>query len=106
MSLNYLTALCNEEKQRRKHEMTENVETTLLLNLFYFENGRYSRNEDFIAAKRRKAIALLDEDAEDLKEIDPELALEYTETIDYLDSISDEAYQAVKVDLLSRIESK
>lgn len=80
-------ALCNGGKQRRKHEMTENVETTLLLNLFYFENGRYSRNEDFIAAKRRKAIALLDEDAEDLKEIDPELALEYTETIDYLDSI-------------------
>lgn len=86
--------------------MTENIETTLLLNLFHFENGGYTRNEEFIAAKRRKAIALLNEDVDELKEIDLDLAQEYAETVSYLDSISDAAYQTVKEDLLSRIESK
>ena len=64
--------------------MNDTIETTFLLNLFYFENGTYTRNENFIEAKRRKAIALLDEDADELKAIDPELAQEYAETIRYL----------------------
>ena len=70
--------------------MNDTIETTLLLNLFYFENGTYTRNENFIEAKRRKAIALLDEDADELKAIDPELAQEYAETISYLETLSDE----------------
>ena len=56
--------------------MNDTIETTLLLNLFYLENGTYTRNESFIEAKRRKAIALLDEDADELKSIDPDLAEE------------------------------
>lgn len=85
--------------------MNDIIETTLLLNLFYFENGMYSRNDTFIEAKRRKSIALLDEDADELKEIDPDLAEEYQETISYLDSISDEDYQELKEELLSRVDS-
>lgn len=85
--------------------MNDTIETTLLLNLFYFENGAYARNDNFIEAKRRKAIALLDEDADELKEIDPDLAEEYQETISYLDSLSDESYQELKEELLSRIDS-
>lgn len=27
--------------------MNDTIETTLLLNLFYFENGTYTRNENF-----------------------------------------------------------
>lgn len=86
--------------------MNDTIETTLLLNLFYFENGTYTRNEKFIEAKRRKAIALLDDDADELKGIDPELAEEYQETISYLDSLSDEDYQSLKEDLLSRVDNK
>lgn len=86
--------------------MNETIETTLLLNLFYFENGTYTRNENFIEAKRRKAIALLDDDADELKGIDPDLAEEYQETISYLDSLSDEDYQSLKEDLLSLVDSK
>lgn len=85
--------------------MNDTIETTLLLNLFYFENGVYARNDNFIEAKRRKAIALLDEDADELKEIDPDLAEEYQETISYLDSLSDESYQELKEELLSRVDS-
>ncbi|MHA2618203.1 transcriptional regulator [Streptococcus agalactiae] len=85
--------------------MNDTIETTLLLNLFYFENGIYTRNENFIEAKRRKAIALLDEDADELKEIDPDLSEEYQETISYLDSLSDESYQELKEELLSRVDS-
>ena len=64
--------------------MNDTIETTLLLNLFYF--------------------ALLDEDADELKRIDPDLAEEYQETISYLDSLSDEDYQSLKEELLQQIE--
>ena len=84
--------------------MNETIEATLLLNLFYFENGTYTKNENFIEAKRRKAIALLDEDADELKDIDPELAQEYAETISYLETLSDEEYQTKKVELLQQVE--
>lgn len=84
--------------------MNEAIETTLLLNLFYFDNGTYTRNEPFIEAKRRKAIALLDEDADELEGIDPDLAEEYQETISYLDSLSDEDYQSLKEELLQQVE--
>lgn len=86
--------------------MNDTIETTLLLNLFYFENGTYTRNENFIKSKRRKAIALLDDDTDELKGIDPDLAEEYQETINYLDSLSDEDYQSLKEDLLSRVDNK
>ena len=84
--------------------MNDTIETTLLLNLFYFENGAYARNDNFIEAKRRKAIALLDEDADELKDIDPELAQEYAETISYLETLSDEEYQTKKEELLQQVE--
>ena len=84
--------------------MNDTIETTLLLNLFYFENGTYTKNENFIEAKRRKAIALLDEDADELKDIDPELAQEYAETIRYLETLSDEEYQTKKEELLQQVE--
>ena len=74
------------------------------MNLFYFENGTYTRNENFIEAKRRKAIALLDEDADELKAIDPELAQEYAETISYLETLSDEEYQNKKEEFLQQVE--
>ena len=84
--------------------MNDTIETTLLLNLFYFENGTYTRNENFIEAKRRKAIAILDEDADELKAIDPDLAQEYAETISYLETLSDEEYQTKKEELLQQVE--
>lgn len=84
--------------------MNDTIETTLLLNLFYFENGTYTRNENFIEAKRRKAIALLDEDADELKAIDPDLAQEYAETISYLETLSEEEYQTKKEELLQQVE--
>ena len=84
--------------------MNETIEATLLLNLFYFENGTYTKNENFIEAKRRKAIALLDEDADELKDIDPDLAQEYAETIRYLETLSDEEYQTKKEELLQQVE--
>lgn len=84
--------------------MNDTIETTLLLNLFYFENGTYTRNENFIEAKRRKAIALLDEDADELKAIDPDLAQEYAETIRYLETLSDEEYQNKKEEFLQQVE--
>ena len=84
--------------------MNDTIETTLLLNLFYFENGTYTRNENFIEAKRRKAIALLDEDADELKAIDPDLAQEYAETISYLETLSDEEYQNKKEEFLQQVE--
>ena len=84
--------------------MNDTIEATLLLNLFYFENGTYTKNENFIEAKRRKAIALLDEDADELKAIDPELAQEYAETISYLETLSDEEYQTKKEELLQQVE--
>ena len=84
--------------------MNDTIETTLLLNLFYFENGTYTRKENFIEAKRRKAIALLDEDADELKAIDPDLAQEYAETISYLETLSDEEYQTKKEELLQQVE--
>ena len=86
--------------------MNDTIETTLLLNLFYFENGTYTRNENFIEAKRRKAIALLDVDADELKHIDPDLAQEYAETINYLETLSDEDYQETKEGLIKQVEIK
>ena len=71
--------------------MNDTIETTLLLNLFYFENGTYTKNENFIEAKRRKAI-------------DPDLAQEYAETIRYLETLSDEEYQTKKEELLQQVE--
>ena len=53
--------------------MTETIETILLTNLFYFEYNRFTRNEAFILARRRKAIALLDEDLKEFKAIDERL---------------------------------
>ena len=84
--------------------MNDTIETTLLLNLFYFENGTYTRNENFIEAKRRKAIALLDEDDDELKAIDSDLAQEYAETISYLETLSDEEYQNKKEEFLQQVE--
>ena len=84
--------------------MNDTIETTLLLNLFYFENGTYTRNENFIEAKRRKAIALLDEDDDELKAIDSDLAQEYAETIRYLETLSDEEYQNKKEEFLQQVE--
>lgn len=84
--------------------MNETIKSILLTNLFHFENNRYTKNEKFIEAKRRKAIAILDEDAEELKEVDAELSEEYEETISYLDSISDEDYQSLKEGLLQQVE--
>ncbi|MGT2754713.1 hypothetical protein [Streptococcus ovis] len=78
--------------------------TTLLANLFYFENGKYSKNQNFIEAKRRKAIAILDEYREELAEIDSTVSEEYGETILYLESISDEEYLSLKEKLLSQME--
>ncbi|HEP4573349.1 TPA: transcriptional regulator [Streptococcus pyogenes] len=84
--------------------MNETIKSILLTNLFHFENNHYTKNEKFIEAKRRKAIAILDEDAEELKEVDAELSEEYEETISYLDSISDEDYQSLKEELLQQVE--
>ena len=84
--------------------MNETIEATLLLNLCYFQNGTYTKNENFVEAKRRKAIALLDEDADELKDIDSDLAQEYAETIRYLETLSDEEYQTKKEELLQQVE--
>lgn len=84
--------------------MNEIIEITLLLNLFFYEDEKYTRNETFIKAERGKAISLLDEYADQLKEIDLELSLEYQETINYLENISDEEYQEIKKDLIKRVE--
>lgn len=83
--------------------MNETIETTLLLNLFFFENGEYQKNEEFIQSKRRKAISLLEEDAEELQLIDANLAQEYTDTISYLESISDEEYQNIKKEIIESV---
>lgn len=81
--------------------MTETIETILLTNLFYFEHNRFTRNETFILARRRKAIALLDEDLKELKAIDERLAQDYQETISYLETLSDEDYQTLKEDIIA-----
>lgn len=83
--------------------MNATIETTLLLNLFYVDNGVYSRNDVFIEARRRKAIALLDEDAHELKAIDPDLSQEYQETVRFLESLSDEAYQSLKEKVMTQM---
>ena len=84
--------------------MTETIETILLTNLFYFEHNRFTRNETFILARRRKAIALLDEDLKELKAIDERLAQDYQETIAYLEILSDEDYQTLKEDIIASID--
>lgn len=84
--------------------MTETIETILLTNLFYFEHNRFTRNETFILARRRKAIALLDEDLKELKAIDERLAQDYQETIAYLETLSDEDYQTLKEDIIASID--
>lgn len=84
--------------------MTETIETILLTNLFYFEHNRFTRNETFILARRRKAIALLDEDLKELKAIDERLAQDYQETISYLETLSDEDYQTLKEDIIASID--
>lgn len=85
--------------------MNDAIETTLLLNLFSYENEHYKREEDFIEAKRRKAIYLLDALADELKEIDETLYNEYQETIRYLEEISDEEYQNVKNDIIESVKN-
>ncbi len=48
--------------------------------------GLYTRNERFIEAnKRKKAISILDEDANNLKYIDEGLYNDYKETIAFLE---------------------
>lgn len=84
--------------------MTETIETILLTNLFYFEHNRFTRNEAFILARRRKAIALLDEDLKELKAIDERLAQDYQETIAYLETLSDEDYQTLKEDIIASVD--
>lgn len=84
--------------------MTETIETILLTNLFYFEHNRFTRNETFIFARRRKAIALLDEDLKELKAIDERLAQDYQETIAYLETLSDEDYQTLKEDIIASVD--
>lgn len=84
--------------------MTETIETILLTNLFYFEHNRFTRNETFILARRRKAIALLDEDLKELKAIDERLAQDYQETISYLETLSDEDYQTLKEDIIASVD--
>ena len=84
--------------------MTETIETILLTNLFYFEHNRFTRNEAFILARRRKAIALLDEDLKELKAIDERLAQDYQETIAYLETLSDEDYQTLKDDIIASVD--
>ncbi|MCY7178408.1 transcriptional regulator [Streptococcus gallolyticus subsp. gallolyticus] len=84
--------------------MTETIETILLTNLFYFEHNRFARNEDFILARRRKAIALLDEDLKEFKAIDERLAQDYQETIAYLETLSDEDYQTLKEDIIASVD--
>lgn len=85
--------------------MNETIEATLLLNLFYFENGTYTKNENFIEAKRRKRLLFQIEDADELKDIDPELAQEYAETISYLETLSDEEYQTKKKNCFNKLKS-
>ena len=84
--------------------MTETIETILLTNLFYFEHNRFTRNEAFILARRRKAITLLDEDLKELKAIDERLAQDYQETIAYLETLSDEDYQTLKDDIIASVD--
>ena len=84
--------------------MTETIETILLTNLFYFEHNRFTRNETFIFARRRKVIALLDEDLKELKAIDERLAQDYQETIAYLETLSDEDYQTLKEDIIASVD--
>lgn len=84
--------------------MTETIETILLTNLCYFEHNRFTRNETFILARRRKAIALLDEDLKELKAIDEHLAQDYQETISYLETLSDEDYQTLKEDIIASVD--
>ncbi|MCF0239835.1 MAG: transcriptional regulator [Streptococcus gallolyticus] len=84
--------------------MTETIETILLTNLFYFEYNRFTRNEAFILARRRKAIALLDEDLKEFKAIDERLAQDYQETIAYLETLSDEDYQTLKEDIIASVD--
>ncbi len=84
--------------------MNDTVETTLLLNLFYYQNETYSRNEVFIESKKRKAISILDEYADELKEIDGDLYNEYKETITFLEGISEEEYQNIKNEIIESVK--
>ena len=84
--------------------MNDTIEITLLFNLFFYEMGLYTRNERFIEANQRKAISILDEDANNLKYIDEGLYNDYKETIAFLEKISEEEYQYIKNDIVENVE--
>lgn len=83
--------------------MNDTIEITLLFNLFFYEMGLYTRNEVFIESKKRKAISILDEYADELKEIDEDLYNEYKETITFLEGISEEEYQNIKNEIVENV---
>lgn len=83
--------------------MNDTIEITLLLNLFFYEMGLYTRNEWFIEANKRKAISILDEDANNLKYIDEGLYNDYKETIAFIENISEEEYQYIKNDIVENV---
>ncbi|WP_061587234.1 hypothetical protein [Streptococcus oralis] len=83
--------------------MNDTIEITLLFNLFFYEMGLYTRNERFIEANKRKAISILDEDANNLKYIDEGLYNDYKETIAFLENISEEEYQYIKNDIVENL---
>lgn len=65
--------------------------------------GLYTRNERFIEANKRKAVSILDEDANNLKYIDEGLYNDYKETIAFLENISEEEYQYIKNDIVENV---
>lgn len=83
--------------------MNDTIEITLLLNLFFYEMGLYTRNESFIEANKRKAISILDEHANNFKYIDEDLYKDYKETIAFLENISEEEYQYIKNDIVENV---
>ena len=83
--------------------MNDTIEITLLFNLFFYEMGLYTRNERFIEANKRKAVSILDEDANNLKYIDEGLYNDYKETIAFLENISEEEYQYIKNDIVENV---
>ncbi|MFS1664507.1 transcriptional regulator [Streptococcus sp. zg-JUN1979] len=80
--------------------MIDTVETILLQSLYDFDGARYHERTDYLGAKRRKMIALLDEDLEGLEGMDDSLVEDYKTTIEYLESISDQDYETIKTELV------
>ena len=80
--------------------MIDTVETILLQSLYDFDGARYHERAGYLGAKRRKMIALLDEDLEGLEGMDDSLVEDYKTTIEYLESISDQDYETIKAELV------